>query len=653
MVGSVPFHDRHVFLCHKGPANWPENPFSFDWDCMPRRLRADIKAREEEMQRKTMFTVCEGRDVPGSYNGDILVFPEMLIYRSLTRFDVECFVDEALVQEQPRLLWPEPLTGCHIFVCCHVTRDSLCGAIGPQVVAKFREEIELRGLIDVHVWPCCHLSQNVSMDACVGNVSVFKRSKPSCNNCGRRRSEDRFLSGARRQQLPPEALAALVAAASAGQTGEVRGDWYGQVMPDDVADVMELHVMGDSVVERLWRGRMGLWPQQQVEEQADRLGSMRCVSAEPEASSERTPGSASGSALSDAGSEVCSCAPAAVTRSFSAQFISPQTTRSSSEASKGSNNSPCEYAKCGAGGVAHSPSSTLDAVNRLRSASFHSCSSASYSSTSIASVDPAVSDVRGELPLRLTFSAIRFCFRDFRVSPSEAGSFAETAQLMKASDAGGDGGDRRHSGFSPPVHSPLHWSAAFAAAYLLVILVLVVAAGESYSEAARSPCEHSCGVLPGGQSLGAGDAVSAAVLNAVAASPALDVAAAAADAVAAVDAAAAPTAVASGALETAATALPPFSPYHPLNRQHSNPPFPEPTDASTSYPLLPTSPHPGAVEIPCADDLDAVAWEAGNHCDPAAQGTAICWEPDPVPDADAAAAAAGTAAGRDNPESSG
>ncbi|CAI5472684.1 unnamed protein product [Closterium sp. Yama58-4] len=397
MVGSVPFHDRHVFLCHKGPANWPENPFSFDWDCMPRRLRADIKAREEEMQRKTMFTVCEGRDVPGSYNGDILVFPEMLIYRSLTRFDVECFVDEALVQEQPRLLWPEPLTGCHIFVCCHVTRDSLCGAIGPQVVARFREEIERRGLIDVHVWPCCHLSRNVSMDACVGNVSVFKRSKPSCNNCGRRRSEGRFLSGAKRQQLPPEALAALVAAASAGQTGEVRGDWYGQVMPDDVADVMELHVMGDSVVERLWRGRMGLWPQQQVEEQADRLGSMRCVSADLEASSERMPGSASGSALSDAGSEFCSCAPTAVTRSLSAQYISPQTSRSSSEASKASNNSPCEFAKCGAGGVAHSPSSTLDPVNRLGSASFHSCSSASYSSTSIASAEPAVCDVRGEV----------------------------------------------------------------------------------------------------------------------------------------------------------------------------------------------------------------------------------------------------------------
>ncbi|CAI5487848.1 unnamed protein product [Closterium sp. Naga37s-1] len=397
LATSVAHAGDQFYATGEGPANWPENPFSFDWDCMPRRLRADIKAREEKMQRKTMFTVCEGRDVPGSYNGDILVFPEMLIYRSLTRFDVECFVDEALVQEQPRLLWPEPLTGCHIFVCCHVTRESLCGAIGPQVVAKFREEIERRGLIDVHVWPCCHLSRNVSMDACVGNVSVFKRSKPSCNNCGRRRSEDRFLSGARRQQLPPEALAALVAAASAGQTGEVRGDWYGQVMPDDVADVMELHVMGDSVVERLWRGRMGLWPRQQVEEQADRLGSMRCVSADPEASSERTPGSASGSALSDAGSEVCSCAPAAVTRSFSAQFISPQTSRSSSEASKGSNNSPCEFSKCNAGGVAHSPSSTLDAVNRLRSASFHSCSSASYSSTSIASADPAVSDVRGEV----------------------------------------------------------------------------------------------------------------------------------------------------------------------------------------------------------------------------------------------------------------
>eukprot|EP00475_Leptophrys_vorax_P010801 TRINITY_DN17377_c0_g1_i1.p1 TRINITY_DN17377_c0_g1~~TRINITY_DN17377_c0_g1_i1.p1 ORF type:complete len:638 (-),score=2.34 TRINITY_DN17377_c0_g1_i1:183-1838(-) len=376
MVGSVPFYERHVFLCHKGPANWPENPFSFEWDCMPRRMRMEMKTREEETQRRAMFTVCEGKDVPGSYNGDILVFPDMLIYKSLTRFDVECFVNEAVVEEQPRYLWPEPLTGCHIFVCCQVTRDSLCGAIGPRVVARFREEIQRRKLVDVHVWPCCHLSSDSHGSSCCGNVAIFKRTKPSCGSCGKRRSEGQRSSVDLRQQqqLSPEALAAVVAAASAGRSGEVRGDWYGQVMPDDVGDIVELHVAGGDVVERLWRGRMGSWPEQQLNEQRDRLTSLRCVSS-----------TVSGSCSAPGSADLCSCTAKAVSRASSlSQETSARAVAGRKDVHSGTS-APEKRV------VAFSPSSTLEVSNRMHGSCLESCSSGSSSTISdLPSEDVAV-----------------------------------------------------------------------------------------------------------------------------------------------------------------------------------------------------------------------------------------------------------------------
>ena len=40
------------------------------------------------------------------------------------------------------------LTGSHVFVCAHGSRDMRCGVCGPALIEKFNNEIEVRGLKD-------------------------------------------------------------------------------------------------------------------------------------------------------------------------------------------------------------------------------------------------------------------------------------------------------------------------------------------------------------------------------------------------------------------------------------------------------------------------------------------------------------------------
>ncbi|KAF4362316.1 hypothetical protein F8388_008200 [Cannabis sativa] len=53
--------------------------------------------------------------------------------------------------------------------------------------------------------------------------------------------------------------------------GEVTGHWYGYVSPDDVSALLELHIGKGEIVDRLWRGQMGLSEEEQKESQYQRL----------------------------------------------------------------------------------------------------------------------------------------------------------------------------------------------------------------------------------------------------------------------------------------------------------------------------------------------------------------------------------------------
>ncbi|XAR56807.1 hypothetical protein NMG60_11037411 [Bertholletia excelsa] len=229
LVGTVDYYERHVFLCYKNPCVWPPRIEAAEFDRLPRLLSAALAARKGDMKKQTRLTICEGHDGTETSNGDVLIFPDMIRYRRLTHFDVDTFVEEVLVKDGEWLPGtPEALRGFYIFVCAHASRDRRCGVCGPAVIARFREEIESRGLQNkVSVSPCSHIGGHKY----AGNVIIFG---PSIG-------------------------------------GEVTGHWYGYVAPDDVTILLEQHIGKGEIVDFLWRGQMGLSEEDQKGSQELRL----------------------------------------------------------------------------------------------------------------------------------------------------------------------------------------------------------------------------------------------------------------------------------------------------------------------------------------------------------------------------------------------
>ncbi|RXH89354.1 hypothetical protein DVH24_031711, partial [Malus domestica] len=136
--------------------------------------------------------------------------------KGLKESDVDSFVDDVLVNDKP---WAsgvqEVLTGSHVFVCAHGSRDNRCGVCGPVLIDKFKEEAELRGLTNqVFVAACSHIGGHKY----AGNLIIY----------------------------------------SLGSDGSISGHWYGYVTPDDVPELLDQHIGKGEIIERLWRGQMGV-----------------------------------------------------------------------------------------------------------------------------------------------------------------------------------------------------------------------------------------------------------------------------------------------------------------------------------------------------------------------------------------------------------
>ncbi|GKB97151.1 altered inheritance of mitochondria protein 32-like protein [Tanacetum coccineum] len=94
----------------------------------------------------------------------------VLRLRGLKESDIKSFVEEVIVN---RKLWStgvqETMTGSHVFVCSHSSRDKRCGYCGPILIKKFKEEAELRGLENVSVTACSHVGGNKY----AGNLIIY------------------------------------------------------------------------------------------------------------------------------------------------------------------------------------------------------------------------------------------------------------------------------------------------------------------------------------------------------------------------------------------------------------------------------------------------------------------------------------------------
>ncbi|KAL8266399.1 hypothetical protein R6Q59_003743 [Mikania micrantha] len=214
LSGTAIAYDRHVILCYKTHDLWPSRVESSDSHPLPKLLAGALKARKNDIPVKTLLTICEGRDGTELSDGDVLLFPEMVKYRGLKELDINSFVDEVIVNRKP---WStgvqETMMGSHIFVCSHSNRDKRCGFCGPILIKKFKEEAELRGLDNVSVSACSHVGGHKY----AGNLIIYSvRDKKVC------------------------------------------GHWYGYVTPSDVPDLLDNHIGKGEIIDRIWRGQMGV-----------------------------------------------------------------------------------------------------------------------------------------------------------------------------------------------------------------------------------------------------------------------------------------------------------------------------------------------------------------------------------------------------------
>ncbi|KAJ7974635.1 altered inheritance of mitochondria protein 32-like [Quillaja saponaria] len=231
LAGTVSAYDRHMFLCYKSPEDWASRVESSDLDPLPKLLASALKARKDDITVKTMLTIFEGREGTGFSDGEVLIFPELIKYRGLKDSDVDGFVEDVLVNGKP---WaygvPEVLSGSHVFVCAHASRDKRCGVCGPVLIEKFGTEIEHRGLKDqVLVSPCSHIGGHKY----AGNLVIF----------------------------------------SPGPDGKITGHWYGYVTPDDVPELLDQHIAKGEIIQRLWRGQMGASTEEGKQEDVQKLPS--------------------------------------------------------------------------------------------------------------------------------------------------------------------------------------------------------------------------------------------------------------------------------------------------------------------------------------------------------------------------------------------
>ncbi|CAN4081737.1 unnamed protein product [Withania somnifera] len=234
--GTATVYDRLVFLCYKSHETWPSHVESSDSDPLPKLFSSTLKAREDDIKLKTVLTICQVREDIGLLDGDVLIFPEMIKYRNLKESDVDAFIEDVLVNDKPWTSGPqEPLTGSYVFVCSHNNRDRRCGVSGSILIEEFNKAIESKDLKnEVHVTACAHVGGHKY----AGNLIIFSTDKE----------------------------------------GKIAGHWYGYVTPNDVPILLDEHIREGKVIERLWRGQMGLHAQitDKVNEQSVPNGTTGC-----------------------------------------------------------------------------------------------------------------------------------------------------------------------------------------------------------------------------------------------------------------------------------------------------------------------------------------------------------------------------------------
>lgn len=208
LAGTVKYHRRHLFVCTE-ERDWPARIETGGG--LLQALSETLAAPAEGHSLAVKLTACQQGS--GDRAGDLLLFPEQLRYRGVEEADLPALAEHLRRGNGTGASFhPLPLPGTHIFVCVHDRRDPRCGRCGPPLLEAFQEELPRHGLHNVTLRPTSHVGGH----RFAANVIIYPG-----------------------------------------------GDWYGRVLPRHVPELIDRHLKEGQILAHLWRGRLGLDPEQQ------------------------------------------------------------------------------------------------------------------------------------------------------------------------------------------------------------------------------------------------------------------------------------------------------------------------------------------------------------------------------------------------------
>jgi hypothetical protein len=211
LPGTVKRYGRHLVVC-TGQADWPE--YIETGGGFLQAFAQTLVEQASAIAAPIKLTACDESSMGSAF--DILVFPDQVRYLGVQEHQLSTLVAGHLAGNQVAAsIDHQPLTQQYVFVCTHGRRDIRCGECGLPLQAALAAAIRDHGL-DNEV--AVRGSSHVGGHKFAGNVLIYPG-----------------------------------------------GDWYGYVTPADVPRLVEQHLISGRLVTDLWRGRMGLSQQEQLE----------------------------------------------------------------------------------------------------------------------------------------------------------------------------------------------------------------------------------------------------------------------------------------------------------------------------------------------------------------------------------------------------
>eukprot|EP01102_Stenamoeba_stenopodia_P019354 TRINITY_DN7290_c0_g2_i1.p1 TRINITY_DN7290_c0_g2~~TRINITY_DN7290_c0_g2_i1.p1 ORF type:complete len:335 (-),score=64.99 TRINITY_DN7290_c0_g2_i1:148-1152(-) len=205
--GTTDTYYRHLFVCSgMEPMEWPSSLVKSSNEQLVAVL-TELGRVKKSFPKATIVNVTNEK--PKGAGLDVVLFPDNVRFTGVTAENVAQLIEDLAKPSDPDTTFAFPhekVSGDWIFVCAHNAKDQRCGVCGPKLIDLFKKKVEER-VLDAKVFATSHVGGHKY----AGNVIVF----------------------------PP-------------------GDWYGNVCPSDVSEIIEKHVLSGETVYRLWRGRMGL-----------------------------------------------------------------------------------------------------------------------------------------------------------------------------------------------------------------------------------------------------------------------------------------------------------------------------------------------------------------------------------------------------------